>query len=71
MLYKIVDAVKDWVVIYVVDNKVPFLSSPPLLSFPNRANSYTTTASPRLQRHVRNLRSLHRHVLLAEQAHAG
>ena len=40
MLYKIVDAVKDWVVIYVVDNKVlspsfpsPFLlPSPPYLS---------------------------------------
>lgn len=28
MLYKIVDAVKDWVVIYVVDNKV---LSPPLV----------------------------------------
>jgi DIM1 family U5 snRNP protein len=27
MLYKIVDAVRDWVVIYVVDNKVPSLLS--------------------------------------------
>jgi len=80
MLYKIVDAVKDWVVIYVVDNKVlspsfpspfPLPSSLPILPSPNLANTPTPTASPRLQRHVRNLRSLHRHVLLAKQAYAG
>jgi hypothetical protein len=32
MLYKIVDAVKDWVAIYVVDNQVSSLPSPVLSS---------------------------------------
>ena len=47
MLYKIVDAVKDWVVIYVVDNKV--LSLPSLHTFPSP--SFLHSFSPPLPTH--------------------
>jgi len=45
MLYKIVDAVKDWVVIYVVDNKV-FSSPLYISSCPLHPHHYTFPSFP-------------------------
>jgi hypothetical protein len=80
-LFKIADAVKEWAVVYVVDNRVNLFSlliplypsvflNPhlPILLQPCIRNRSLTLppASPRLQRHVRNLRPMYRHVLLAQ-----